>query len=76
MLIASHLAVVYLGKAGVYTLAAVMGVTDVDPFILSMTQAPASTAAGIGGVGHSHRRGQQQRREGRLRLRPVAARNG
>lgn len=43
MLIASHLAVEYLGKSGVYTLAAIMGVTDVDPFILSMTQAPAST---------------------------------
>jgi uncharacterized membrane protein (DUF4010 family) len=48
MLIASHLAVEYLGKAGVYTLAAIMGVTDVDPFILSMTQAaPASTASGF-----------------------------
>jgi len=47
MLIASHLAVEYLGRSGVYTLAAVMGVTDVDPFILSMTQAPASTALGM-----------------------------
>jgi uncharacterized membrane protein (DUF4010 family) len=46
MLIATHLAVDYLGKSGVYTLAAVMGVTDVDPFILSMTQAaPASIAS-------------------------------
>jgi uncharacterized membrane protein (DUF4010 family) len=47
MLIASHLALAYLGKSGVYTLAAVMGVTDVDPFILSMTQAPPSTASGL-----------------------------
>jgi uncharacterized membrane protein (DUF4010 family) len=48
MLIASHLAVLYLGKSGVYALAAVMGVTDVDPFILSMTQAPpGSTASGF-----------------------------
>jgi uncharacterized membrane protein (DUF4010 family) len=39
MLIATQLAVTYLGKAGVNTLAAVMGVTDVDPFILGMTQA-------------------------------------
>ena len=38
MLIATHFAVVYLGKAGVYSLAAVMGVTDVDPFIMGMTQ--------------------------------------
>jgi uncharacterized membrane protein (DUF4010 family) len=39
MLIATHLVVVYLGHAGVYTLAAIMGVTDVDPFIMGMTQA-------------------------------------
>jgi uncharacterized membrane protein (DUF4010 family) len=47
MLVASHLAVVYLGKSGVYTLAAVMGITDVDPFIMSMTQAPPSTASAL-----------------------------
>jgi uncharacterized membrane protein (DUF4010 family) len=39
MLVITHLAVVYLGRAGVYSLAAVMGVTDVDPFIMGMTQA-------------------------------------
>ncbi len=39
MLIATQLAVTYLGTAGVNTLAAVMGVTDVDPFIMGMTQA-------------------------------------
>ncbi len=39
MLVATHLAIEYLGSAGVYTLAAVMGVSDVDPFILGMTQA-------------------------------------
>jgi uncharacterized membrane protein (DUF4010 family) len=38
MLIATQLAVTYLGKAGVNTLAAIMGVTDVDPFIMGMTQ--------------------------------------
>jgi len=42
MLIATQLAVSYLGRAGVDTLAAVMGVTDVDPFILGMTQAAGS----------------------------------
>lgn len=47
MLIASHLALQYLGKSGVYTLAAIMGVTDVDPFIMSMTQAPPSTGLGF-----------------------------
>jgi uncharacterized membrane protein (DUF4010 family) len=39
MLIATQLAVTYLGTLGVNSLAAIMGVTDVDPFILGMTQA-------------------------------------
>lgn len=39
MLVATQLAVTYLGKAGVNTLAAIMGVTDVDPFIMGLTQA-------------------------------------
>jgi len=44
ILVATHFAVVYLGKAGVYTLATIMGVSDVDPFIMGMTQAtPALT---------------------------------
>ncbi len=43
MLIATHLAVMYLGKAGVYSLAAVMGVSDVDPFIMGMTQEGGKT---------------------------------
>jgi len=44
ILITTHLAVEYLGDSGVYTLAALMGVTDVDPFIMGLTQAaPALT---------------------------------
>jgi len=39
MLVATQLAVTYLGRSGVNVLAAIMGVTDVDPFILGMTQA-------------------------------------
>jgi uncharacterized membrane protein (DUF4010 family) len=39
MLVATQLAVTYLGATGVNTLAAVMGITDVDPFIMGMTQA-------------------------------------
>ena len=39
MLIATQLAVTYLGRAGVNGLAVIMGVTDVDPFIMGMTQA-------------------------------------
>jgi uncharacterized membrane protein (DUF4010 family) len=51
MLIATHYAIAYLGKAGLYALAALMGVVDVDPFILGMTQStggstPLPAAAG------------------------------
>ena len=51
MLVATHLAVTYLGEAGVYALAGVMGLADVDPFIMGMTQsagaaAPLAIAAG------------------------------
>ncbi len=38
MLVATQLALTYLGTAGAYTLAAIMGVADVDPFIMGMTQ--------------------------------------
>jgi uncharacterized membrane protein (DUF4010 family) len=51
MLVVTQLAVTYLGKAGVDTLAAIMGVSDVDPFIMGLTQAagtmtPVKLAAG------------------------------
>ena len=51
MLVATQLAVTYLGKGGVDTLAAIMGVSDVDPFIMGLTQAagtltPLKVAAG------------------------------
>ena len=39
MLVATQLAVTYLGSRGLNTLAAVMGVSDVDPFIMGLTQA-------------------------------------
>jgi uncharacterized membrane protein (DUF4010 family) len=38
LLYITHLALTHLGSAGLYGLAAVMGVTDVDPFILGLTQ--------------------------------------
>jgi uncharacterized membrane protein (DUF4010 family) len=48
MLIATHLVVQYLGRAGVYSLALLMGCTDVDPFIMGMTQSAGSaTALGV-----------------------------
>lgn len=34
----THLASRYLGHAGLYALAAVMGITDVDPFIMGLTE--------------------------------------
>ncbi len=51
MLFITHLALTHLGCAGLYTLAAVMGVTDVDPFILSLAESastltPVTLAAG------------------------------
>jgi len=42
MLFITHLALLYLGRAGLYALAGVMGVTDVDPFILSLAESASS----------------------------------
>ncbi len=44
MLVATQLAITYLGRTGVNTLAAIMGVSDVDPFIMGMTQAAGANA--------------------------------
>jgi uncharacterized membrane protein (DUF4010 family) len=51
MLLITHLALLYLGRAGLFALAGVMGVTDVDPFILSLAESasaltPVPLAAG------------------------------
>ncbi|MDR3670394.1 MAG: MgtC/SapB family protein [Holophaga sp.] len=52
ILVATHLALTYLGKGGIYSLAALMGVTDVDPFIMGMThEAGASTTFQVAAVG-------------------------
>ena len=53
MLVLTPLIVEYMGAAGIYGLSVITGVTDVDPFILGMTQTagqstPALTA--ISGV--------------------------
>jgi uncharacterized membrane protein (DUF4010 family) len=51
MLVATHLTVAYFGRGGLYSLAALMGITDVDPFILGMTQAAGTlTPAGEAGL--------------------------
>jgi uncharacterized membrane protein (DUF4010 family) len=48
MLIATHAAANYLGKTGVYSLAAIMGLADVDPFVMGITQsAGGGTALGV-----------------------------
>jgi uncharacterized membrane protein (DUF4010 family) len=44
ILIATKLVFSYLGNRGAYILAAAVGFADVDPFIMSMTQAAGSTA--------------------------------
>ncbi len=51
MLVATQLTVQYLGKGGVDTLAAIVGISDINPFVLGMTQAagtmtPVRVAAG------------------------------
>ncbi|MGB7556598.1 MAG: MgtC/SapB family protein [Candidatus Korobacteraceae bacterium] len=49
MITCTQLAMAYLGRAGINTLAAIMGVTDVDPFILGITQtAGAATPLKLG----------------------------
>jgi len=42
LLIATHVVVVHLGESGIYVLAAIMGVADVDPFVMGLTQAAPS----------------------------------
>jgi uncharacterized membrane protein (DUF4010 family) len=39
MLIATQLAIAHLGRAGLNVLAAIMGIVDVDPFVMGLTQA-------------------------------------
>ena len=44
MLVATHFALDHFGRGGVYLLATAMGVSDVDPFVMGMTQAaPGAT---------------------------------
>jgi uncharacterized membrane protein (DUF4010 family) len=50
MIVITHYTVLYLGNGGIFTLASIMGITDVDPFILGITQTagrstPLSVAA-------------------------------
>ncbi|HVB38764.1 MAG TPA: DUF4010 domain-containing protein, partial [Vicinamibacterales bacterium] len=52
MLAATHEVLLHFGQGGVYGLAGLMGVTDVDPFILGLTQSAAiSTPAAVAATG-------------------------
>lgn len=42
MLVLTDLAVVHLGERGIFGLAAIMGIVNVDPFVLSLTQSAGS----------------------------------
>ena len=44
MLVLTRLAVVHLGRGGVFGLAALMGLSDIDPFVLSLTQSAGTIA--------------------------------
>ncbi len=48
MLAATRYAILYAGRGGVYGLAALTGLSDIDPFILGLTQsAHAATPVGV-----------------------------
>ena len=46
MLVVTRLAVMHLGRGGVYLLGTIMGVADVDPYIMGMTNAASSSLSG------------------------------
>lgn len=45
LLAATHYAVIYFGRGGVYGLAAITGLTDIDPFVLGLTQSTGTPIA-------------------------------
>jgi uncharacterized membrane protein (DUF4010 family) len=52
MLVVTHVSIDYFGNSGVYTLALIMGVADVDPFIMGLTQAvPNLTPGEVASIG-------------------------
>lgn len=52
MLIVTKLAIEYLGNNGIYTLGLIMGIADVDPFIMGLTQSvPSLTPGTVAAVG-------------------------
>lgn len=47
MVVTTQLAAAHMGRGGMYTLAAFMGVADVDPFIMGLTQAGGVAASNL-----------------------------
>jgi len=45
LLVVTQIVLLHFGRGGVYTLAAIMGVTDVDPFVLGLTQSSGTGTA-------------------------------
>lgn len=50
MLVATHWAISHLGKSGVYSLAAIMGIINPDPFILGVAQPGTAFSVAAGGI--------------------------
>ena len=51
MMVTTHLATAHLGKGGIFSLAAIMGIADVDPFIMGLTQSGGATTLHLAAVG-------------------------
>jgi len=52
ILILTHFTLLYLGRGGIYALAGIMGATDVDPFVMGLTQsAGTSTPLALAAAG-------------------------
>jgi uncharacterized membrane protein (DUF4010 family) len=45
LLVVTQVVLLHFGRGGVYTLAAIMGLTDVDPFVLGLTQSAGTRTA-------------------------------
>lgn len=51
IIVVTHLTITYLGQKGIYALAAIMGLSDVDPFIMGITQSAGhDTSLMVGAV--------------------------
>ena len=68
--LASNFATTHFGASGIYTLGAVIGVSDIDPFVLNLAQGGTTGVADTGARGRDpHRRLIQQYAQGPLRRR-------